>query len=80
MNPDEITRAGLSEGQMVSLATDFDDGVHRQAGPLKVTRFKLPDGCVAAYYPEMNPLLPLSHHDRESKTPAAKAIPVRILA
>lgn len=80
MNPDEITRAGLSEGQMVSLATDFDDGVDRQAGPLKVTPFKLPDGCVAAYYPEMNPLLPLSHHDRESKTPAAKAIPVRILA
>jgi molybdopterin-dependent oxidoreductase alpha subunit len=80
MNPDEIARAGLSEGQMVSLTTDFGDGVHRQAGPLKVTPFKLPDGCIAAYYPEMNPLLPLSHHDRESKTPAAKAIPVRILA
>jgi hypothetical protein len=54
--------------------------VHRQAGPLKVTPFKLPDGCIAAYYPEMNPLVPLSHHDRESKTPAAKTVPVRIVA
>src|SRR5579883_2234137 len=80
MNPDEIERAGLREGQMVSLVSDAGDGVHRQAGPLKVTPFKLPDGCLGAYYPEMNPLVPLSHHDRQSKTPAGKAVPVRIIA
>jgi len=45
---------------------------------LKVTPFALPDGCVASYYPECNPLVPLSHHDQQSKTPATKAIPVRI--
>jgi len=26
----------------------------------------------------MNPLVPLSHHDRLSKTPASKSVPVRI--
>ena len=80
MNPGEIERAGLSGGQMVSLVSDAGDGVHREVGPLKVIPFRLPDGCLAAYYPEMNPLIPLSHHDVESKTPAAKSVPVRIRA
>jgi len=32
--------------------------------------------AIAAYYPETNGLLPLSYHDRKSKTPSAKSIPV----
>jgi molybdopterin-dependent oxidoreductase alpha subunit len=80
MNPDEISRAGLKAGQMVSLVTDADDGVSREAGPLKVTPYKLPDGCVVSYYPEMNWLVPLGHHDLHSRTPAYKSIPVRIKA
>lgn len=30
--------------------------------------------------PEPNPLIALSHHDQASRTPASKAVPVRILA
>ncbi|RJF75805.1 FdhF/YdeP family oxidoreductase [Rhodopseudomonas palustris] len=80
INPDEMAKAGLSDGQMVWLETDAADGVHREVGPLKVTPFRLPDGCLAGYYPELNPLIPLSHHDKESKTPANKSVPVRIRA
>ena len=80
MSPREIERAGLHAGQMVTLVGDADDGVHREAGPLKVTPFALPDGCLGAYYPEMNPLIALAHHDEQSKTPAAKSVPVRIRA
>ncbi|MBY0611973.1 MAG: FdhF/YdeP family oxidoreductase [Beijerinckiaceae bacterium] len=80
INPDDMNRAGLTEGQMVSLASDADDGVHRQVGPLKVTPFRLPDGCLGGYYPEMNPLMALANHDVRSKTPAAKSVPVRIVA
>jgi molybdopterin-dependent oxidoreductase alpha subunit len=80
MNPDDISRAGLVEGQMVSLASDVDDGVHREVGPLKVTPFKLPNGCLGGYYPEMNPLVALRNHDTKSKTPAYKSVPVRIVA
>ena len=79
ISPAEIERAGLHEGQMVTLVGDADDGVHRQAGPLKVTPFRLPDGCIGSYYPEMNSLIPLKHHDLASKTPAAKGVPVRIV-
>jgi molybdopterin-dependent oxidoreductase alpha subunit len=78
ISPAEIERAGLEVGQMVSLVSDAEDGVSREAGPLKVTPFDLPDGCLGAYYPEMNPLIALSHHDGASKTPAAKSVPVRI--
>jgi len=79
MNPEEIARAGLREGQKVALVGDAEDGVHREVGGLVVTPFSLPDGCVGAYYPEMNPLIALSHHDQLSKTPAAKSVPVRIV-
>jgi len=80
INPDDIARAGLAEGQKVWLESDAGDGVHREVGPLEVTPFKLPDGCLGGYYPEMNPLIALDHHDIQSKTPANKSVPVRIRA
>jgi molybdopterin-dependent oxidoreductase alpha subunit len=80
INPAEMQRAGLRAGQVVALVSDAEDGVHREVRGLIVTPFALPDGCVGAYYPEMNPLVPLWYHDEESKTPAAKGVPVRIVA
>lgn len=80
INPDEMRRQGLSPGQVVALEGDADDGEERRVGGLTVTPFSLPDGCVAGYYPELNPLMPLWYHDHASKTPAAKAVPVRIVA
>lgn len=80
MNPDDIAAAGLEKGQVVGLSSDAGDGVDRQVHGLTVTPFLLPTGCIASYYPEMNPLIPVWYHDEESKTPAAKGVPVRILA
>jgi anaerobic selenocysteine-containing dehydrogenase len=78
INPADMARAGLHDGQMVILVSDAGDGVDRTVGPLKVTPFRLPDGCIGGYYPELNPLIALSHHDVESKTPASKSVPVTI--
>lgn len=80
INPEEMRRHGLREGQTVALRSAVDDGVDRIVKGLKVTAYDLPDGCVAAYYPEANPLVPLSYHDKLSKTPASKGVPVRIYA
>ncbi|MEW6254389.1 MAG: FdhF/YdeP family oxidoreductase [Pseudomonadota bacterium] len=80
ISPADMARAGLREGQSVALESDADDGRSRRVDGLTVTPFDLPEGCVGAYYPEMNPLVPLWYHDVQSKTPAAKAVPVRILA
>ncbi|KQP80277.1 FdhF/YdeP family oxidoreductase [Methylobacterium sp. Leaf117] len=80
INPAEMKRANLREGQVVSLVSDAEDGIEREVAGLTVVPFSLPDGCLGAYYPEMNPLMPLSHFDEQSKTPAAKSVPVRIRA
>ena len=80
MNPKEIAKAGLHKGQIVTIVGDAEDGIDRRVAGLKVVPFDLPDGCIAGYYPELNPLVPLSWHDHGSQTPAAKAVPVRIVA
>ncbi|MEP9402158.1 FdhF/YdeP family oxidoreductase [Sphingomonas sp. VNH70] len=80
LNPREIAKAGLRKGQIVTLVGDGDDGIDRRVAGLKVVPFDLPDGCIAGYYPELNPLIPIGWHDKESMTPAAKAVPVKILA
>jgi molybdopterin-dependent oxidoreductase alpha subunit len=78
MSPAEIGRHGLAPGQRVSLVGDAADGADRAVGGLEVVPFDLPDGCVAGYFPELNPLVPLWLHDERSKTPAYKSVPVRI--
>lgn len=78
MSPADITDAGLSDGQSITLVSDCDDGVDRVVEGLAVTPYDLPRGCLAGYFPELNPLIALSHHDIASKTPAAKGVPVRI--
>ncbi len=79
INPADMARAALNEGDMVNLTGDAEDGVHREVSGLTVTPFNLPDGCLGGYYPEMNPLIPLWYHDEASKTPASKGVPVRIV-
>lgn len=74
----DIAAAGLQEGQKVTLASDFEDGIRRELRGLTVTAHRLPTGTIGAYYPECNVLNSIDHHDELSKTPASKAIPVRI--
>lgn len=78
MSPADIDAAGLAAGQRIALVGDADDGHVRRIGNLEVVPFDLPSGTIVGYYPELNPLIALSHHDRASKTPASKAVPVRI--
>ncbi|MBB4615667.1 FdhF/YdeP family oxidoreductase [Novosphingobium taihuense] len=73
----EMARQGLSEGQRVTLVTAMEEERRRAVSGLKVVAYDLPDGCVAGYFPELNPLVPLSLRDSLSDTPASKAIPVR---
>jgi anaerobic selenocysteine-containing dehydrogenase len=79
INPEEIRRLGLREGQRVALQSAVEDGTARRVTGLRVLPYDLPDACVAAYYPEINPLIPLDYRDELSKTPAYKGVPVRIV-
>jgi len=78
MNPDDIADFGLSDGDTIGLATEANDGIQRELAGLKVFAYDIPRGCVGAYYPECNVLIPLSHHAEESKVPAGKSVPVRL--
>jgi molybdopterin-dependent oxidoreductase alpha subunit len=80
MCEDDIAAAGLKPGQSISLVSDFDDGIHRELNGLVVTPHSLPRGTIGAYYPECNVLVAIDHHDQLSKTPAFKAVPVKIIA
>jgi anaerobic selenocysteine-containing dehydrogenase len=80
INPEEMGRRGLSEGQVVTLECAVEDGTERVVRGLKIVPYDLPDACIAAYYPEANPLIPVGYHDQLSKTPAYKGVPVRIRA
>ncbi|WP_152047030.1 FdhF/YdeP family oxidoreductase [Aureimonas psammosilenae] len=79
MNREDMERMGLKDEDRVDVMTHAGDGVVRKVEDYRVHAFSIPKGAVAGYYPELNPLLPLWHHDSEAHTPAAKAIPVEIL-
>ena len=78
MNSADMRRHALAEGDAVTLVTHADDGVPREVSGLRVVSYNIPEGCIGAYYPECNPLIPVWHHAEESMVPAAKSIPVTI--
>lgn len=80
MNEGDMVDLGLTEGDLVEFKAVAEDGIDRRAHGFKVVAYDVPKGCCAAYYPETNALLPLSHRDERSNTPAAKSVPVLVTA
>ncbi|UMY18124.1 FdhF/YdeP family oxidoreductase [Methylobacterium organophilum] len=78
MNENDIARLQLADGEEVDVVTDASDDITRAVRGLRIVRYEIPEGNCAGYYPELNVLIPLWHHDVQAKTPAAKAIPVRV--
>lgn len=77
MNPEDVTQLGLSAGQKINLIND-SDGRMRRMNDLAVIPYEIPQGAFAAYFPEMNVLVPIDSHDKYSKTPASKRVLVRV--
>ncbi|WP_186391640.1 MULTISPECIES: FdhF/YdeP family oxidoreductase [unclassified Pannonibacter] len=78
MNPKDRMRFQIAKNELVRLTAATDDGVSRSVGGLQVIDYDIPEGTIAAYYPECNPLIPLWQYAEESKTPAAKSVPVLV--
>jgi molybdopterin-dependent oxidoreductase alpha subunit len=78
MNHDDMAARGLKDGEAVRIETVSNDGVTRAIDGMRVHAYDIPRGCLMGYYPECNPLIPLSHHAEASFVPAAKSIPVRL--
>jgi molybdopterin-dependent oxidoreductase alpha subunit len=78
MNARDRERFGIGKGGIARLSTAVHDGIVRSVGGLQVIDYDIPEGTIAAYYPECNALIPLWQFAEESKTPAAKSVPVKI--
>ena len=78
MHRNDVERLSLKEGDIVRLTTAMDETIERHVDGFIVTPYDIPEGCIAAYYPEANPLIPISHKADGADTPAAKSIPVRM--
>ncbi|QJE02348.1 FdhF/YdeP family oxidoreductase [Massilia forsythiae] len=79
MAREDMDAQGLADGDIVRASAVARDGVERKVDGLQVVEYPIPQGCVAGYYPECNPLIPLSHYAKESYVPAAKSIDIRLV-
>ena len=80
VNAEDIQALGMKDGDWVDLHTVWDDFEERRVDGFKLVSYNIPRGCVAAYYPETNALVPLSAVATNAGTPTSKCIPVLILA
>src|SRR3546814_18608063 len=77
---DDIAALGLRAGDRVDLESLCDDGVRRQARRFLLVEYDIPRGCLAAYYPQTNALVPLSRFADPARTPTSKQIRVVVTA
>lgn len=78
-NKDDMDRLNLNNGDFVSINTVSDDGIDRKVIDFKIVHYDIPPGCLAAYYPETNPLVPLNSVAADCGTPTYKSIAVRLV-
>ncbi|MFJ1468975.1 FdhF/YdeP family oxidoreductase [Massilia orientalis] len=73
---DDLAMLGLKAGDKVDITSVWDDGIERRADGFLLVEYDIPRGCVGAYYPETNPLVPLDSVAVGAGTPTSKSIPV----
>ncbi|HJQ46995.1 MAG TPA: FdhF/YdeP family oxidoreductase [Amycolatopsis sp.] len=82
VNPDDIARLGLRDGQAVDLVSEWTTAegtpAERRAANFRVVAYPTARECAAAYYPETNPLVPLDSVADVSNTPTSKSLVVRL--
>jgi formate dehydrogenase major subunit len=77
MNEGDMRARDIAEGDLVELES-LADNQGRVVRGFWAKTHNIAPGSIGAYYPETNPLLPLTFYDVKSGTPAAKSIPVLV--
>jgi molybdopterin-dependent oxidoreductase alpha subunit len=77
MNTQDMRKLGLEKDQWVDLISHFE-GETRRAERFKVVPYEIPAGCVAAYYPETNVLVPIRSVADKSNQPVSKSIVITV--
>ncbi|MFP7722722.1 FdhF/YdeP family oxidoreductase [Lysobacter sp. A3-1-A15] len=76
-NAEDLAALGMADGERVDITSVWHDGERTVRGFLLVA-YDIPRGCLASYFPETNPLVPLDSHAERARTPTSKSIPVRL--
>lgn len=79
MNPQDMADKGIKPTQKTVIKS-FWKGEERELSGFYAIPYDMPRGCCATYYPESNPLVPLTSTALESNTPTSKAIEVSVTA
>ncbi len=77
MNADDMKAKGIKALSKVDLRSDHD-GTRREVQHFLAIPYDIPKGTVAGYFPELNPLIPMSFTAEISNTPCSKSVPVRV--
>lgn len=77
MNADDIQYHGLEQYDIVDLYSHYK-GVERKAEKFIVVAYDIPTKCVATYFPESNPLVPLDSVAEKSNTPTSKSVIINL--
>lgn len=78
INGKDAKRLSLAQNDNVNITAIWPDNIQRSVKNFKVKIYDIPQGNLAAYYPETNPLVPLDSIGDKSFTPTSKAIAVII--
>jgi molybdopterin-dependent oxidoreductase alpha subunit len=76
INENDITALGMKNNQFVDIESLWPDGIERKVYGFKLVNYDIPEGNIAAYFPETNPLISIDGKGDLSDTPISKAIPV----
>lgn len=80
VNHNDIAALGFENGQLVDVEALWADGIERKVYGFKLVAYDIPEGNIAAYFPETNPLVSINGKGDLSDTPISKAIPVVLSA
>jgi molybdopterin-dependent oxidoreductase alpha subunit len=79
VHPEDLVNLNILDGELVDIHSEWDDHVDRVVREFRVVSYATTRGCAAAYFPEINPLVPLDHTAKGSNTPVSKAVVVRLV-
>ena len=77
MNENDMKAQGLKPLDVVGIQSNYDDTL-RVANKFLVIQYNIPQGNLAAYFPETNVLVPHNHFADKSRTPISKSIKVKL--
>ena len=78
MNPADMADRGLKTKDLIDITSHYE-GEQRMVEKFVAVPYEIPKGNVAAYFPEANPLVPITSVAKVSNTPTSKYVVVTVV-